>query len=139
DGKTTKSQVHAVLYELGDEALENALISLKTRLHLILANGSDKSGDGNAEARKHLNDEGILTINRLLKSKGLGHNKFIVVSKASKPKAVWTGSTNLSTTGLCTQVNNGLLIENSEVAKLFLQQWKNLRKASPPMLDPANF
>src|SRR6185503_20249016 len=62
-----------------------------------------------------------------------------VVSKASKPKAVWTGSTNLSTTGLCTQVNNGLLIENSDVAKLFLQQWKNLRKASPPMLDPANF
>lgn len=139
DGKTTKSQVHAALYELGDEALENALISLKTRLHLILANGSDKSGDGNAEARKHLNDEGILTINRLLKSKGLGHNKFVVVSKASKPKAVWTGSTNLSTTGLCTQVNNGLLIENSDVAKLFLQQWKNLRKASPPMLDPANF
>jgi phosphatidylserine/phosphatidylglycerophosphate/cardiolipin synthase-like enzyme len=139
DGKTGKTQLHAALYELGDEPLENAMIALKTRLHLILANGSDKSGDGNADARKHLNDKGIPTINRMLKSKGLGHNKFVVLSKASKPKAVWTGSTNWSTTGLCTQVNNGLLIENSDVAKLFLQQWKNLRKASPPMLDPANF
>jgi len=75
----------------------------------------------------------------MLKSKGLGHNKFLVLSSASKAKAVWTGSTNWSTTGLCTQVNNGLLIEDPDVAKLFLQQWNNLRKASPPILDPANF
>ncbi len=139
DAKTNKIQLNAALYELGDEPLENAMIALKTRLHLILANGSDKSGDGNADSRKHLNDKGIPTINRMLKSKGLGHNKFLVLSKANKPKAVWTGSTNWSTTGLCTQVNNGLLIEDTDVAKLFLQQWKNLRKASPPILDPANF
>jgi hypothetical protein len=139
DAKTNKDQLHAALYELGDEILEDGLIALGSKLHLILANGSDKSGDGNAASRKHLNDDGITTIDRLLKSKGLGHNKFVVISDKNGPKAVWTGSTNWSTTGLCTQVNNGLLIESRTVAKQFRKQWGRLADASPPKLDPANF
>jgi hypothetical protein len=137
--KHNGTALHAALYELDDDKLEDAMIALRTRLNLILANGSDKSGDGNAKARKHLNDDGIPTIDRLLKSKGLGHNKFVVLSNGSGPAAVWTGSTNWSTTGLCTQVNNGLLIDNSRVAKVFRKQWDRLRDASPPELDPANF
>ncbi|MGZ5078496.1 MAG: phospholipase D-like domain-containing protein [Usitatibacter sp.] len=134
-----KSQLHAALYELDDAKLEDGLIALGPKLNLVLANGSDKSGDGNAQARKHLNDNGIVTIDRLLKSKGLGHNKFVVISDGGGPKAAWTGSTNWSTTGLCTQVNNGLLIEDAAVAKLYRKQWDRLRDASPPVLDPANF
>ncbi len=139
DAKKGKGELHAALYELGDEALENDLIGVGSGLHLILANGSDKTGDGNADARQHLNDEGIATIDRLLKSKGLGHNKFVVLSDKGGPKAVWTGSTNWSTTGLCTQVNNGLLIEDRGIAKIYQKQWDRLADASPPSLDPANF
>lgn len=139
DSKKNKGHLHAALYELGDEILEDGLIALGSRLHLILANGSDKSGDGNADARERLNDAGITTIDRLLKSKGLGHNKFVVISDKVGPRAVWTGSTNWSTTGLCTQVNNGLLIEDRALAKHFRKQWGRLSDASPPTLDPANF
>ncbi|TGP15344.1 phospholipase D-like domain-containing protein, partial [Mesorhizobium sp. M1D.F.Ca.ET.234.01.1.1] len=96
---------------------------LGPRLNLILANGSDKAGDGNKDARKNLNDHGIATIDRMLKSKGLGHNKFVVVSEGGEPKMVWTGSTNWSTTGLCTQVNNGLLIEDAAVAQHYHKHW----------------
>jgi len=135
DGTT----LHAALYELDDEKIENAMIALGSKLNLILANGSDKSGDGNQSARQHLNDAGIPTIDRLLKSKGLGHNKFVVLSDAKGPKAVWTGSTNWSTTGLCTQINNGLLIADKRVAKIYRKQWDRLKDASPPELDPANF
>lgn len=131
--------IHAALYELGDEQIEDAMIPLGKRLHLILANGSDKSGDGNETAREHLNDAGIPTINRLLKSKGLGHNKFLVLSDDSGPRKVWTGSTNWSTTGFCTQVNNGLLIDDVSVAKLYRSQWDLLKEASPPETDPAGF
>jgi phosphatidylserine/phosphatidylglycerophosphate/cardiolipin synthase-like enzyme len=137
-GTSAITDLHAALYELGDAKLEDAMIALGTRLHLILANGSD-SVDGNAAARKHLNDAGIPTIDRMLKSKGLGHNKFVVLSNAAGPRAVWTGSTNWSTTGLCTQVNNGLLIDNKAVAKLYRRQWEALKDASPPKLDPAGF
>ncbi|MGH9420991.1 MAG: phospholipase D-like domain-containing protein, partial [Thermoanaerobaculia bacterium] len=139
NAKNGGADLHAALYELGDEKLEDAMIALESRLHLILANGSDQSGDGNEAARHHLNNAGIPTIDRLLKSKGLGHNKFVVVSGVSGPRAVWTGSTNWSTTGLCTQVNNGLLIEDEEVAGLYRQQWDRLKEASPPNLDPAGF
>ena len=137
--KDSNASLHAALYELGDTQIEDAMITLKSHLHLILANGSDKSGDGNEEVRQHLNDAGIPTINRLLKSKGLGHNKFAVISDANGPRAVWTGSTNWSTTGLCTQINNGLLIEHKGIAKLYRQQWDRLKAASPPDLDPAGF
>lgn len=139
DAKTGTGELHAALYELGDTILEDGLIAVGSRLYLVLANGSDKSGDGNADARLRLNTAGIVTIDRLLKSKGLGHNKFVVLSDKTGPKAVWTGSTNWSTTGLCTQVNNGLLIADRGIAKTFRKQWDRLADASPPTLDPANF
>jgi len=131
--------LHAALYELDDAQIEAAMIALGAHLNLILANGSDKSGDGNAAARAHLNANGIPTIDRLLKSKGLGHNKFVVASKAGVAKQVWTGSTNWSTTGLCTQVNNALLIADAPLAAHCQAQWDRLRDASPPVLSPAGF
>lgn len=137
--KSDASKVQAALYELGDAQLEDGLIALKGKLKLILANGSDKSGDGNAEARAHLNSEGIKTIDRMLKSKGLGHNKFVVFSDDRGAQSVWTGSTNWSTTGLCTQINNGLLISHAPIAEHYQRQWTRLKNASPPSLDPAGF
>jgi phosphatidylserine/phosphatidylglycerophosphate/cardiolipin synthase-like enzyme len=137
--RSNHQEAHAALYELGDSSLEKAMIALGSRLHLILANGSDKSGDGNEAARQDLNTHGIPTIDRMLKSKGLGHNKFVVLSNATGPRAVWTGSTNMSTTGLCTQVNNGLLIEDRDIAQLYRDQWDLLKDASPPKLEPAGF
>jgi phosphatidylserine/phosphatidylglycerophosphate/cardiolipin synthase-like enzyme len=138
--KADIAELHAALYELGDEALEDALIGLHGRLHLILANGSEKQGDGNKAARKHLNDAGIPTIDRLLGNKGLGHNKFVVVSSTSgTPRSAWTGSTNWTTTGLCTQVNNGLRIGQARTARLFRDQWSRLEEATPPKLQPAGF
>jgi phosphatidylserine/phosphatidylglycerophosphate/cardiolipin synthase-like enzyme len=131
--------LHGALYELDDAKLENAMIAVGPHLNLILANGSDKAGDGNLAARQHLNSQGIPTIDRLLGSKGLGHNKFVVLSDAHGPQAVWTGSTNWSTTGLCTQINNGLLIEDPGIATLYRQQWDLLKDASPPTTAPANF
>jgi hypothetical protein len=139
DAAAGKNTLHAALYELDDDALETGLIAARARLHLVLSNGSDKSGDGNAVARSHLNGEGVATIDRLLGNKGLGHNKFVVLSKGGAAKAVWTGSTNWSTTGLCTQVNNGMLIEDAGVAKFYRQQWDRLEQASPPQMNPAGF
>ena len=139
DAAKPSAALHAALYELGDERLEAGLIAAGPRLSLILANGSDKVGDGNAAARAHLNGAGVPTVDRLLKSKGLGHNKFAVVSDGRGPRAVWTGSTNWSTTGLCTQINNGLLIEDRAVAAAYRAQWERLKDASPPVLEPAGF
>jgi phosphatidylserine/phosphatidylglycerophosphate/cardiolipin synthase-like enzyme len=58
-----------------------------------------------------------------------------------KPLIAWTGSTNWAPTGLCTQVNNGLLVEDPEVAQFYLDQWNRLRDAGsafPQSLVAAN-
>ena len=46
-----------------------------------------------------------------------------------KPVKAWTGSTNWTTTGLCTQLNNGILIDNEDVANVYYNQWNNIYQA----------
>ena len=118
DGKTSSVDVRAALYELDDDAIEQAMVDVGPAFHLVLANGSTKAKDENADARKRLNDSGIETVDRLLKNKGLGHNKFIVGAGATSEPLVWTGSTNTTTTGFCTQVNNGLIFGQEGVRSL---------------------
>jgi phosphatidylserine/phosphatidylglycerophosphate/cardiolipin synthase-like enzyme len=143
--------VHAALFELGDEELVRALEKLGTRAHLVLANGSiqvktdkktGKATETSPEAR--MRDENDLARKRLIKSKAdvsvvarfvspgaLAHNKFLVVTSVSgQAKKLWTGSTNWTTTGLCTQLNNALLVNDAEVADAYLKQWQALRDAA---------
>lgn len=60
----------------------------------------------------------------------IGHNKFAVYVEGGVARAVMTGSTNWTETGLCTQSNNVVIIENDEVAGRFLDYWNGL-KADP--------
>jgi phosphatidylserine/phosphatidylglycerophosphate/cardiolipin synthase-like enzyme len=139
--KADGQHVYAALYELKDPEVIQLFAALGRRVHMVLANGSDKAGDGNQDANEAL--EGKIDLHRrMLGSKGLGHNKFIVFTDAKKkPISVWTGSTNLAETGLCTQVNNGVLLEDADVAQAYLKQWKELKKAGdafPPELKAKN-
>jgi hypothetical protein len=75
---------------------------------------------------------------RMTAPRALAHNKFLVLCDSDKsPQAVWTGSTNLTKTGLCTQANNALLVRNLAIAQFYLDQWKALARAgdtTPPDL-----
>ncbi|HEX5045506.1 MAG TPA: phospholipase D-like domain-containing protein [Gammaproteobacteria bacterium] len=154
--KTEKHHVYGALYELEDDELLTALEGLKSRGHIVLANGSitPKKGESTAEARKRdqnkagrkrLRDAGLEVINRFISPGALGHNKFLVLAKgtaaAPKPFAAWTGSTNWTKTGLCTQINNGLLVEHTAAAKEYFAQWQRLKAAKsefPAALVTAN-
>jgi hypothetical protein len=137
-------QVYAALYELNDPELEASLIAMKKNAHVILANGafSKAKPDENVDARKALETAGVDIHDRMVTSGHFAHNKFAVVCDASgKAQKVLTGSTNWSVTGLCTQANNGLIINDAAVADCFLQQWKRLLKAGngfPADLKAAN-
>jgi phosphatidylserine/phosphatidylglycerophosphate/cardiolipin synthase-like enzyme len=134
--------VFGALYELEDEELVGALKKLKSKAHIVLANGSVKvtNGDQNKKARKALKDAGVEVIDRMVctgESGPLGHNKFLVIADANKkPFVTWTGSTNWTKTGLCTQINNGLLIRDKTVAELFLAQFERLKKAGNGFAAP---
>ena len=127
--------LYCALYELGDTQLIEALAKLKSRLHVVLSNpkasdGQSASGitDGNAASRQTLKDAGATVIDRLLPSNQIGHNKFAVQVKAGKPVAVLFGSTNWTSTGLCTQTNNTIIWRDPALAKRYLDYWKQLAK-----------
>jgi len=127
--KEKKWHVYAALYELDDDVLISALESLGKKAHIVLSNGSKKikGEDGNKTAAAALKGKIDMT-RRMLWSEGLGHNKFLVIAKsATEPLMVWTGSTNWATTGLCTQLNNGILIEDKKIAEVYKKQWTLLK------------
>ncbi|SEB91949.1 phospholipase D-like domain-containing protein [Paenibacillus sp. GP183] len=123
--------VYIAVFELNDPQLIEALCEFGNRAHVVLANGSASSGsDENAAARVRLKQNNVDVRDRMLRAPHLGHNKFMVICDIQQnPVSVWTGSTNWSTTGLCTQANNAILIKDSETAQIFRDQWDRLAQA----------
>lgn len=129
---TAPGPVYAAMYELNDVEVIDAFVALGPRCHLILGNGAFKppERDENESVREQLRGTSINLHDRIVGSGHFAHNKFIVFcDTAGNPASVWTGSTNLTGTGLCTQVNNGILIDNAAVAGDFLAAWRRLEQA----------
>jgi len=57
------------------------------------------------------------------KKSGLQHNKFFIVDK----KRAWTGSVNMTSTGLCYNPNSGVWIENPQVAANYFTEFDEQR------------
>ena len=129
---------YAALYELTDEELLRDLEATRgTEVVLSNANSSKTVAgkqttiyDGtNAKSRDRLRaDDGLDLTDRMLKGSSIGHNKFIVWEDAQRRlKSVLTGSTNWTSTGICGQTNNALLIDDEELAAHYHAYWKRLR------------
>ncbi|MGJ7573578.1 phospholipase D-like domain-containing protein [Variovorax sp. RB2P76] len=159
-----KGKIYAALYELKDPQLIGWLAGLGERLHIVLGDSKEdedvlgedgkpvkvtnpKTGktkvktvkvDGNEHARKTLTGTAAEIHNRIMANGHIAHNKFLVyVDSKGKPKAVFTGSTNWTATGLCTQTNNAIVIDNQALAERYLAYWKELAKdADQAAADP---
>ena len=137
DAAKNEREIYAALYELDDEQLEAALEKFGKRAHVVLANGSvkKKGDDQNSAARKRLASK-IDLHDRMVSPGALGHNKFLVICDAQKKaRWVWTGSQNWTKTGLCTQANNSLLIDNFDVAAEYRAQYDLLKNAGDDTPD----
>ena len=138
--------IYAALYELNDTELIGKLIALGSRCNLILGNGAFKSNtppnnDENAAVRQQL--AGKINLHDRIVTKGhFAHNKFVVFCDANgKPQKVLTGSLNWTYTGLCTQANNSIIVEDPDVAADYLAAWNRLKDAGndyPPELVTGN-
>lgn len=139
--KTDGVEIYGALYELNDPELIAALKAIGGKCNLILGSGAYKKGvpDENAAVRKDLQLYSSINLHdRLVTSPHFAHNKFIVFcDKKGKPATLWTGSTNWTMTGLCTQVNNGVLISSPQLAAAYQTRWTELKDAGatyPPSL-----
>jgi len=150
DRAKTSGKIHAALYELHDEQLIKKLEGLKNRLWIVLSNsaksedddtkepviGKDgkskqpqKKVDDNQGARDRLKKTTTHKYDRIMPNNHIGHNKFLVyVDAKNKPRAVLFGSTNWTSTGLCTQTNNTMVIEDNSLAARYLDYWNQLAK-----------
>ena len=123
----------ASLYELTDGPLIDRLASCKD-LHLILSNNNGEgTGPGQYDAKNHPAAERLKAtatelFRRYMPTGQIGHNKFVVYKDGQgKPTAVLTGSTNWTATGLCTQSNNAIVIEDADLAQFYLDYWADLK------------
>jgi len=146
DAAANGYHVYAMLFELADPQLIDLIKAFGKRAHVILSNGAHTSAadDENATARASL--DGIVDLQhdvRILAAGHLAHNKFCVfVDPSGRAEKVWTGSQNWTSTGLCTQTNNSLMIHDVEIATAYRDQWDRLVSAgnvfAPPALLDAN-
>jgi hypothetical protein len=127
--------IHAALYELNDpDGLEKRLQANPKSRIVILGNEQsvdpktkEAIEDADFENRAALKAAGVTVIDRLLGKGDIPHNKFLVLSENSTPAAVLSGSTNWTSTGLCTQTNNALVIESKDVAQRYIDYWNALK------------
>jgi len=136
-----KIEVYLALFELSDSDLIGKLGNLGRRCHLILANGTHSKGvDENTSAASALGDKVDLSRRIIKPASVYAHNKFMVFVREGKPAQAWTGSLNWSPHGLYTQVNNGLYIDDPDVAQAYCDEWHRLQKAGdvtpPPQTEP---
>jgi hypothetical protein len=143
DVKKNNGEIYAALYELNDPELIAGLTALGQKCHLLLANGAFKppDNDENKVVREQLRNK-VDMHDRLVTGDHFAHNKFVVVCDSSgTAQRVLSGSTNWTKTGLCTQANNGVIVDHPGLAADFVNQWKLLKDAGPdypPSLGQAN-
>jgi hypothetical protein len=124
--RASGGRCYAALYELTDTELVQILIG-NPYVHLILSDAG-KDDDTNGPARQALEASNTDMASRMMPSGHIGHNKFLVyVDAAGTAQAVLSGSTNWTDTGLCGQANNALLIENPDLAAVYLDYWNRLK------------
>jgi phosphatidylserine/phosphatidylglycerophosphate/cardiolipin synthase-like enzyme len=128
DADRRGSTIHAAIYEMNDHELVDALKPFGSRGHVLLGNG----GATQPWVAQELAAASLEVKHRDLSHHGRSspsvHNKFVVESDAAGKHAsrVLTGSTNWTTTGLCTQLNNVLIIDDTTIAARYLDQWGKL-------------
>ena len=67
-------------------------------------------------------------IPRTASPSSISHNKFLILLKNSKPVAVWTGSTNITPSGMFGQSNVGHLVKDAKVAQAYMAYWNLLAR-----------
>jgi phosphatidylserine/phosphatidylglycerophosphate/cardiolipin synthase-like enzyme len=133
EAKGKKRDIYVALYELNDPELIAALCAMKGKAHVVLGNSTGKSDATAKETEKNatvLKKAKVDIARRKIAPRRYAHNKFVVFcDDAGKPERVWTGSTNWTRTGLCTQNNNGLEITDADLAAAYFKHWGVIYKA----------
>ena len=135
-------QVRAAFYELTYAPVLQALADCRTAGADVSFVYDGKLPTWHAEKREWvehgpcaLNDAAVnalglrdVAIRRSTATSGIPHNKFILLLEAGVPVAVWTGSTNITTSGLFGHFNVGHVTCDPAALAAFLGYWEMLSR-----------
>jgi len=87
---------------------------------------SDTTAADNHAAVATAGLDDVVTWRTAANKSALQHNKFLVLTRAGQPVAVWTGSTNITQGAVFGHLNVGHQIADPAVAQRFLDYWAQL-------------
>jgi hypothetical protein len=129
-------EVHGAIYEFQWPAALAAVKRAKERGAAVRVlfddiEDYDKAGKPLGPWKKNreaIKNAGIKQLCQGLANGKLMHNKFFLLSRDGRPKAVWTGSTNLTENGIFGHSNVGHIVEDEAVARSYREYWERLEK-----------
>jgi hypothetical protein len=139
--KTKSHSLYCAFYEIEYQGILNELKEIKKKaknLEIVYSAQAGQNKDlkdptqdkGNISS---LDDSGLLDEKSHKRTKAnQPHNKFMILCKDEKPIEVWTGSTNLTLSGIFGQSNTGHWIKDEEIAKKYKKYW-DLLKDNPSL------
>lgn len=143
--KTKKHSLYCAFYEITYPGFLKELKLAKTRIKNLeivynkLAAQNKENTDpaldpGNIQS---LTKFGLASVSHGRSKASQPHNKFMVLCENDKPIEVWTGSTNLSMSGIFGHCNTGHWIRDKDIAEKYKKYW-DLLKDNPKMKDLAD-
>jgi len=118
-----QATLDVALYGLNRTRVVSALIAAQGRGVAVRVIGDDEAAadDGYSASYQTLTDAGIPVV---LDAEGspIQHNKFLVVDG----RVVWTGSTNLTDTGLTLNANNSVAITSTTLAAVYTAEFEEM-------------
>jgi len=131
--KNKSHSLYCAFYEIEYEGILDQLKEVKKKAkNLEIVYSAQPGQKDNATA---LQTAGLLDAKSHKRTKAnQPHNKFMILCKDEKPIEVWTGSTNLTLSGLFGQSNTGHWIKDAAIAKKYKKYWDTL-KDNPSLAD----
>jgi phosphatidylserine/phosphatidylglycerophosphate/cardiolipin synthase-like enzyme len=133
-------ELHAAIYEFQWPAVLKAVKAAKDRGVTVQVLFDEIGGDKEESKGPAKKNQAAIADARIKSicqgrsnSSHIMHNKFFILSQDGTPKAVWTGSTNLTENGIFGHSNLGHIVEDETVAQAFLEYWHRL--AEDPKVD----
>ena len=135
-------QIRAALYEFKYRPIMEAFAAAAASgadVRIVYEAGSEtvagvsrptSTTSGNESAIDAFGFDRNLLIKRLNR-RDIPHNKFVVLLDNGHPVQVWTGSTNITSSGFLGQSNVGHIVRDHAVARAFLDYWEQLAQDPP--------
>jgi phosphatidylserine/phosphatidylglycerophosphate/cardiolipin synthase-like enzyme len=127
--------LRGALYEFKHEPVIDALTQAQKRCKdvKLVIDLREKANGPRASNLMAIQKAGLSrqVIARTASPSSIAHNKFLILLKNDKPVAVWTGSTNITPSGVFGQSNVGHWVKDAKVAQTFLDYWELLAANEP--------